>query len=556
MDAAGIGSSFKGKPTTMDHFILLEAVNLYAAAFDTDQLSVIRGSSFILKEAIGHIEHQFKDRIVSLTTGASSGLFLVAGAEDAVGLCDDIVDTLNRRPYHHFTFLVEHCAAADPLQAKEQLRAQIRFRQMASLTLALDRFDATHTRRNQPCELEGRRIAARETNRKVQIRGENKDRRLSLSIHDRLLHGRGKRQDHYFHESLPEATEKLKNYTFTDDLESLSDNPDYPLLNRKIAVVYIDGNRFGAIQREMLEQARQAGRDLVESQRSFDQTLRELRLEFLHDLLLGMISGQGTRFPDATTVTLEGKKAIRFETLLWGGDEMLFVMPAWIGFEFIQYFFEKTAHWETPEGRQLTHAAGIVFCHAKSPIRIIRRIAQSIADTMKESLGDEREKNFWDYMVLESIDYPTTDDIGHFNRLRYEKWATNRKSYLTPLSDWPQSKDQFTQQIAKESISRRQFYRILNATETDPQESSVTWQELTDMEHSLTEKAGAQTTAERRMLQLIEADDRLVVADLLARLGRECFKLDMDTDNERIWLWLHLVELWDYLVPQKREVGA
>jgi hypothetical protein len=127
---------------------------------------------------------------------------------------------------------------------------------------------------------------------------------------------------------------------------------------------------------------------------------------------------------------------------------------------------------------------------------------------------------------------------------------------LTPLSDWPQSKDQFTQQIAKESISRRQFYRILNATETDPQESSVTWQELTDMEHSLTEKAGAQTTAERRMLQLIEADDRLVVADLLARLGRECFKLDMDTDNERIWLWLHLVELWDYLVPQKREVGA
>jgi arsenate reductase-like glutaredoxin family protein len=269
-----------------------------------------------------------------------------------------------------------------------------------------------------------------------------------------------------------------------------------------------------------------------------------------------MTAGDGNLFLDATYVTEKGQKVIRFETLLWGGDEMLFVMPAWHGFEFIHYFFDKTANWETPEGRQLTHAAGIVFCHVKSPIRIIRRIAQSIADTVKNKLGEQREKNFWDYMVLESIDYPTTDDIEHFKELRYEKRAVNRTPYLTPQLDWRQMKEQFRELIVNETISKRQLYRILDVMETNLQQSSETWQELSEIERTLPKKASAQAIAERRMLQLIEADDRLVVADLFARLGRELFKIDMDRPNERIWLWLHFIELWDYMFPQKQEGGT
>ena len=36
------------------HYILVEGINIYANVFDTNQLSVIRGSSFLLKRAIDH----------------------------------------------------------------------------------------------------------------------------------------------------------------------------------------------------------------------------------------------------------------------------------------------------------------------------------------------------------------------------------------------------------------------------------------------------------------------------------------------------------------------
>ena len=56
------------------HFLLVEGVNLYANIYDTDQFSVIRGSSFLYKDAITHHPKSICGWSKPVSTGASSGL--------------------------------------------------------------------------------------------------------------------------------------------------------------------------------------------------------------------------------------------------------------------------------------------------------------------------------------------------------------------------------------------------------------------------------------------------------------------------------------------------
>jgi hypothetical protein len=559
----------------MPCYILVEGVNIYDSVFDTDQLSIIRGGSFLLKDAIRCLEAGFRERMDPISTGASSGLFRLCEGLDPRPVCRDIETELSRAPWHHLVFLVEHCDKEDLLQAKEQLLAQLRFRQMGSITVAPDRFDAQHPRLDHPCQLEGRRIAAGNTRRKVRVRGEADARLLSLSAHTRLLYGRDKRQGYYLQEAAaegaglpepcradvvspaatpPEASEP-SSYEFTDDLESLSEHPAYPRLSRKIAVIYLDGNRFSSIQRGTLEAARQRGDDLDGAQRGLDRRIQDLRASFLRDLLVEMSRPDG-RFPDAVTETEEGRPALRMETLLWGGDEMLFVLPAWLGVELLQYFFQYSAQWRTSDGRALTHAAGLVLCHAGSPIREIRELAQRLAEHMKDRLGEHRERNLWDYLVLESIDYPTSSDIGSFREHRYGPLAQCRRAWLAPPADWPVLRGALTRLFERGVFARRQLYRIAEVPLGRAREHPADWDQVTSAEGLPEEDAGDRERAERRMFQLLDDKLRPEVVETLRRVGEELFGLDLDDPGQRAWLWVHLIELWDYLAPQKEEATA
>ena len=73
-------------------YILVEGINIYANVFDTKQLSVIRGSSFLFKKAIDHLtEHAaIKDKFIALSTGASSGLYLVNNGESVTEIVLEI----------------------------------------------------------------------------------------------------------------------------------------------------------------------------------------------------------------------------------------------------------------------------------------------------------------------------------------------------------------------------------------------------------------------------------------------------------------------------------
>jgi hypothetical protein len=62
-------------------YLLVEAVNIDATVFDTTQISVIRGSSYLLARAIRTIARHpgLGAGLEALSIGGSSGLFRVGG---------------------------------------------------------------------------------------------------------------------------------------------------------------------------------------------------------------------------------------------------------------------------------------------------------------------------------------------------------------------------------------------------------------------------------------------------------------------------------------------
>jgi len=94
-------------------------------------------------------------------------------------------------------------------------------------------------------------------------------------------------------------------------------------------------------------------------------------------------------------------KRCRFELLQWGGDELLFVVPAWLGLPVLQQFFRQVYTWRD---KPLTHSAGMVLCPRKTPIARAQKLAEELTDWCKLH---SRKEDLYATLILESIDYPT-----------------------------------------------------------------------------------------------------------------------------------------------------
>ncbi len=544
-------------------YILVEGVNIYANVFDTNQLSVIRGSSFLLKQAIEKIETVFCNtesaRLTAISTGASSGLFVLDPTMNTHKIVQDIVNTLND-PVNDFsllTFIVESCTASSLLQAKEQLLAQLRITQMQSLSFVPDAVQQGNPELAYPDTLEGRRIATTEYRKIIQ----KKPRQLSHSIYRRWQQGQDLKQNYYFAEPGIQQEKQFKQlgkYFFSNNFEELADNPAYTKLNAKMAVIYIDGNSFSTIQRNMLVNAA----DQIVKQQEFDRGIQTYRSEFLYAVLKEMISVHPeSHLADALQ---NDHKTLRFETLLWGGDEMLFVMPAWLGFAFLQYFFDISQAW-TLADKTLTHAAGLVFCNAHTPIKNVRDLAQNLAEKIKETKAKEsvnkisgREQNAWSYMVLESIDYPTNSDIDDFNRQHYG--ALFSKPTLIPaVKHWQSTQKPLKQLIHEGLLPRRQLYRIVQSINAEDQ-SSVILPPLADnkpwAEHLREQHPNDLTALEKSEIRLLEVvPDKTALLKALTQVAGQLFALNINEPSARLCFWIYLYDLWDYLLPQANQSG-
>jgi hypothetical protein len=555
-------------------YLMVEAVNIEAAVFDTSQLSIIRGGSYLLTRAIIAVaaHPRYEKQLRTLSIGASSGLFLVENGEQADELSDQIAHWLsNHHRYRYFTFVVEVCTADSLGHAREILLAKLRFRQLRHISMVPDPGPSPQAADPGPCGVDGCRIA----DGKVAIRLNEQPVKVSASVRERLYQGRRLRSGLYLrllqrnlHQQedqrlLLDIRKRLHNVGFSDDLQTLAACDRFDKLNNKMAVIYLDGNGFGAIQR------RQA--TTVAGQIAFDEGLRQLRARLLADLLAPLIpdhdaDGHSEWCEACVPASSRKERAmLRFEILLWGGDEMTLVVPAWLGFDLLQRFYAHSHDWIL--GEPLTHAGGIVFCQAKTPIGTVRQLAQRLAEDIKESHYQGRSGNWFDYLVLESIDYPVEKELQQFHQRRYGGIVDQRQP-MAPSTDWfavakPAALRLLGDGHSDGALSRSGVFalarRIHSEAATglfgDRDEGPPPWETA--------EAVNAPSPfeqAERRLLELskqrYDGDAKQIDADLATLAG--VFGAAGRELRQRAWLWLHLSELWDYLVPERdyRAAGA
>ncbi len=373
---------------TPSHLLRVEGVNLDHFVFDTRDLSTVRGGSLMLLDAVREVESCLtagKSLVRTLSRGASAGLFELA-THDPAAVAKAVRQHL-ARAFPTATFVVDVTAATSSFRDDlETLLGANRLRQMRSSSLAVPPAN-TAARTPAACALDGLHPA-----------GQNKARAGFAGEHSwrRHKYGRNRKQDFYQRET------GLSNLPpFAGDFETIADG-SRPLTG-KLAVFYADGNRFGALQAKHC--------DTPARQMAWDKSIREKRAAFLRDFLRDeacKLEWRGTQDGDE-----KGEKCILFETLLWGGDEVMFVMPASLGWRFAAFFFEKMGGLDLAMAGEelpnltLTHAASLVFCQHHAPIDRIKRLAKDqMADFAKSA---SRERDSLVVVALESFDHLGSD---------------------------------------------------------------------------------------------------------------------------------------------------
>lgn len=213
---------------------------------------------------------------------------------------------------------------------------------------------------------------------------------------------------------------------FADSFEEIATPPEEQKvpekLQNKMAVLHLDGNGFGAI--------RKAYCNTPEALSSFSELVLDRRRRLLGKVLEEVCGVQYKK---------DGETVIPLETLLWGGDEACWVMPAWSIIKVLEnlepLLNDGQWAWTPPGGGtdiQLTHALGLVICHYKTPIRQARALARELAEHAKE-LKDQngntigRKACYLQYMLLMGVDPPDRD----LTDFRQKVYGLNQASAFT-----------------------------------------------------------------------------------------------------------------------------
>ena len=394
-------------------YLRVEAVNLAHTVEDTEDLSTVRGGGLALLRAVEWVGRKFGFEAVTL--GASAGIFEIeaADAEEMERRRREVEQFLaeHSEPYEdrdgdrrlldlgQFTFVTDVTpASGDFALDRRRLVARNRFRQMQSPSLVVPAEAAPDGA--GPCEEDRLRPAAEGCYGKPRRGAGQRSRRLSRSVSERREFGRAQKQAFYEVE-----TDVAYPGAFSNDFAALSADPgdagapaEAPLAG-KMAVLYLDGNRFGRLQDEHCATA--------EGQRSFDEALRGYRRSVLRELLAKAKDDPGFLEESADSEASQEPR-LRFETLLWGGDELLWAVPAARGLWTLGFFYGHAAAWSFA-GEPLTFAGGLVLCHHNAPIYRVRALASELAGLAKRR---DRGKNLFAYQVLESFDHAGADLEG------------------------------------------------------------------------------------------------------------------------------------------------
>ena len=401
------------------YYVQVEAVNLMHMVYDTHDISTIRGGSFLLLAVIRRLAHHFADRLEKITTAASQGLFAVKEGIDIGGIEVEILDFLCQETAGHATFLV----AVEPdlpnnfSGVLERLQAQIRRKQWRMPTIAIPEYAEAEAE----CFLDGWRpgtmdysVDGRETGAKISAATKfRRDQGVRLK-HDLLRRILG---DRTYDDALN-----------AKDLGELAAHSGMGVLDGKIAYIHVDGNSFGRIKRALCT--------TPEIRQAFDEQIQDgCRAPFLRELLERIDNDD-----DFLTQDRNGKQARRLEVLLWGGDEMTLIVPAWCGWQVLDLYYQHAQNLIF-EGVALSQRAAIVFCHHNTPILQIRRIAEELVGQAKKDIkngikstvesADEfagMSKKDKDEVIARLSDYPNHRDGNAIHYLALESFDMLRGS--------------------------------------------------------------------------------------------------------------------------------
>jgi hypothetical protein len=485
-----------------DQYLRIDGVNHAAVMEDTTQLSVVRGGSFLLRAAVKYVAETYHQALKALSIEASTGLFQVLSG-DAKGLRDQIADALSEHEqFRHFTFVVDvQSDKVDLAKALASVTARNRFRQMRQLSVALPPWN---DRGFSPCEWDNLRPGDSFVDVK---RDGGNEPAVSQSVKVRHNHGRTKKQAFYRDETKGNGVvdPAIAGLNYTRELDEIATGSRFPDLENKLAVIYLDGNKFGSIPGE---RARQIHGTTGSAQiQTFDVELRRYQSAFLRRFLL-------TIDKDVDFHARDGR--LRIETLLWGGDELILVLPAWKGFWALNWFYEHSSEWNY-HGIPLTHAGGLVFCHYKTPVFRVRNLARELADAVKGRLDGKRQNQF-EYFVLESIDFPT-EPLKRFWARRYGALAENRRP-LPPITAWDAERGKL-QALLKDK--KGQVHALVAKAIVDPERG------FAEQRSRFAEVLGPSTF------------------EPLQATVKQLFP----SEASAAWPWIHLLELWDYLMLEE-----
>ena len=420
---------------THDWYLRIEAVNLDHSVFDTHNISAIRGGSFTILTAVSEINNEIKELQV-ISTGASVGIFkIINSTEDEKNvILEKVLDYFQKNYGDFATFVFQFLPRGESENLNDLVRsleAGCSWQQYQTPSIVFPKISESL----KECFLDGVRPATKQS---ITIGG--KSQHVSKAVDVRLKKGRELRNQLY--EKLLGDKKEIK---FTDDLESLA-------LNDNIAFIHLDGNKFGTIREDYYEGV---GRD--EEFRNFDLAVQEcLQKKALEKILHIATDPCNTSFR-----TEDGK--VRLETLMWGGDEIEWIVPADHALPVLNAFFEQAVaspFQSVNDGPiSLTYSAGVVFCKHNIPILQVRRYAEQLCSLAKQNQPiNHKADNRFAFINMASFDI-VNRDVESFLK-KYHNPATIQDFTIT-FSEMPTLYDSLS--VIKKWFPKNKLYDIIDA---------------------------------------------------------------------------------------------
>ncbi len=326
----------------------VEGVNFSSCLYDTNDLSVIRGSS-LLYERFAEDFAGRPDGQKPLWAGASMAVY------DSDGGAETLVATLEEaareEPYRHLSFAI----GTGRSEAEAQARARVA--QMQSWSLPDPHLDGAWRHDS----LDGMRPAAPDGH--DEIKGH-----LSPSVAARIKEGRDAARSKARLEALGAEGPQLEGIRFAQDFEDLVAKPPWwvpETMARKIAVIHLDGDGFN--------KARKAATD----PEAFSDALREK----FRGLMSALVEVSRKDAGDDRGIA---PPVLRMVYLVWGGDDITLVVPAWQVFVMLEAVSEAVASWKI-DGTRLGFSGAAIVANVKTPIRQMVALAGTAVDMLKES---------------------------------------------------------------------------------------------------------------------------------------------------------------------------